>query len=112
MELHDRVDGDVVIIELGGKLFSCDEMKPFQDKVRSYIETNNKRFVIDLKGVISTGSEGLGTLIAAYTTVKKAEGRFILTNIGNVQNLLTLTRLYGVFESYDTFSDAVLAARS
>jgi anti-sigma B factor antagonist len=112
MDLRDRVDGDVVVIELGGKLVSCVELTMFQERVRSFLDMNLKRFVIDLKQVENTGSEGLGSLIAAYTTVKKADGRFVLANIENVHNLLTITRLYGIFESYDSCADALQAARS
>ncbi len=112
MELRDRLDGDVVIIELGGRLISCAELKTFQEKVRSYLGMNKNRFVIDLERVELTGSEGLGSLIAAYTTVTKANGRFVLANIANVHNLLTITKLYGVFEAYDSCSDALRAVRS
>jgi anti-sigma B factor antagonist len=112
MDLRERVEGDVVIIDLGGKLISCVELKSFQQKVRSYLDMNIKRFVIDLQRVENTGSEGLGSLIAAYTTVMKADGRFVLANVGKVNNLLTITRLYGVFEAYDSCSDALKAIRS
>ena len=111
MDLRDRIEGDVVIIDLGGKLISCVELKSFQEKVRSYLEMNMKRFVIDLERVENAGSEGLGTLISAYTTVLKADGKLVLANVGNVHNLLTITRLYGVFEAYDSCSEALRAVR-
>ncbi|HVP06391.1 MAG TPA: STAS domain-containing protein [Candidatus Acidoferrum sp.] len=112
MNLSDRLDGDVAIIDLGGRLVSCEELRVFQDKIRAYLDSDVRRFVIDLSGVENTGSEGLGSLIAAYTSVRKADGRFVLANINNVRNLLTITRLYGVFEAYGSRAEALKAVRS
>jgi anti-sigma B factor antagonist len=112
MNLSDSLDGDVAIINLGGRLASCEELKGFLETIHAYLNSNVRRFVIDLSGVENTESEGLGSLIAAYTSVRKADGRFVLANITNVRNLLTITKLYGVFEAYESRDEALKAVRS
>lgn len=111
MILQDSRDGDVAIIEMGGRLKYCIELRLFQEKIRSYLDQGVRLFVIDLQNAESTGSEGLGALIAGYTTVTKANGKFVLANVSELHNLLTMTKLYHVFEAYPTRADAVWAVR-
>jgi anti-anti-sigma factor len=53
------------------------------------------------------GSVGLGMLISARTAVNGAGGRMVLANITNVENLIAMTRMNTVFESYDSINEAV-----
>jgi anti-sigma B factor antagonist len=48
-------------------------------------------------------SAGLGVLVRAYTTVRREGGELKLLNLtARIQDLLTITKLISVFESFDS----------
>lgn len=109
MKLRDQLEGDVVVIEFGGKIMAGDELTSFHGRVHYYLDLHKKMFVIDMQHVEWMNSTGLGALIAAYTSITKANGRIVLANITNIQNLLNITQLVRVFETFDSRTDAVSA---
>ncbi|NBW94596.1 MAG: anti-sigma factor antagonist [Bacteroidetes bacterium] len=54
-------------------------------------------------------SSGIGTLIGAFTSMKKVDGDVKLAGMKErIKNLFLLTRLLGpVFEEYDTVDEAI-----
>jgi anti-sigma B factor antagonist len=107
MKFDDFLEGDVVIINVAGKIMGGDETTLFHGKIHEYITANKKNIVIDLKSVDWMNSVGLGMLISALTTVKNAGGRLVLANITKIESILTITRLISVFEHYDSRDEAV-----
>ncbi|WP_412063208.1 STAS domain-containing protein [Rubrivirga sp. IMCC45206] len=64
--------------------------------------------VVDLSGVRHMNSSGLGMLIGALTTARNAGGDLRLAAVGErIRALLDVTRLDGVFQSFDTVDAAV-----
>ncbi len=107
MKLKDHLDGEVVIIEFSGKIIPGEELTSFHRRVHFYLDMKKKGFVIDLDKVEWISSAGLGALIGAYASVRKAEGKLVLANVTNVLSLLNLTQLVKVFETFDSRSDAI-----
>ena len=107
MKFNDQLVGDVVILEVSGKIMGGDETTMFHGKIHEYINVNKKSFVIDLANVDWMNSVGLGMLISALTTVKNAGGRLVLAKIDKIESILTITRLISVFEHFDTRDEAM-----
>ena len=107
MKFEDFLEGDVVVIDVSGKIMGGEETTMFHGKIHEYIQQNKKNIVIDLSKVDWMNSVGLGMLISALTTVKNAGGRLVLANISKIESILTITRLITVFEHYDTRDEAV-----
>ena len=65
--------------------------------------------MIDLSKADFMDSSGIGALIGALTTMRKAEGDVKLAGMKDrIKNLFLLTRLLGsVFDDYDSIEDAV-----
>ena len=112
MKLKDHSTDSIVTLELGGKVMVCDELTAFRGKIQYYLDLNRRSFVVDLEHVDWMSSAGLGALVSAYSSVQKVGGRFALANITNIQNLLNVTQLARVFDSYDSRSDALRAVTS
>jgi anti-sigma B factor antagonist len=106
MKVNDRVDGDIVVIEFAGKVIPGEDITAFHRKIRLHLDRHHKSFVIDMGQVEWISSAGLGALIGAYASVRKAEGKLVLANAKSVQSLLHLTRLTEVFEIYDSCDEA------
>jgi anti-sigma B factor antagonist len=111
MKVKDSLEGEVVVISLSGRLMAGEELTTFQGKVHYYLDLNKKQFVVDFDKVEWSSSAGIGALIAAYTSVKKADGKLVLANITNIRNLLNMVHLLKVFTVYDSLKEAMDAVR-
>ena len=111
MKFVDKLQGDIVIMELSGKIMGGDEATLFHGKLHEYFGLNKKNVVVDLTKVDWMNSVGLGMLISALTSTKNSGGRLVLSNIDKIESILTITRLITVFEHFDNL-DAALASFS
>lgn len=107
MKFEDSLEGNIVIIEVSGKIMGGEETTMFHGKIHEYIQLHKNHVVIDLGKVDWMNSVGLGMLISALTTVKNAGGRLVLANISKIESILTITRLISVFEHYDSRQEAI-----
>jgi len=107
MKFEDLLQGDIVILDVSGKIMGGEETALFHGKIHEYLQLNKKNFVVDLSKVEWMNSVGLGMLISALTAVKNSGGRLVLANITRIESILTITRLITVFEHFDSREDAV-----
>jgi anti-sigma B factor antagonist len=69
-----------------------------------------KKIVLNLGEVSYIDSSGLGELVSSYTTASNQGGKVKLLNLQKkVQDLLQITKLYTVFDTYENEADAVLS---
>jgi anti-sigma B factor antagonist len=107
MKFEDSLKGEVVILDLSGKIMGGEETTMFHGKIHEYLDRQKKHFIVDMAKVDWMNSVGLGMLISALTSVKNAGGRLVLANITKIESILTITRLISVFEHYDSREDAL-----
>ena len=108
MHISERVVGDVTILEVAGSLVADEEGPSLKDKVRSLIQGGCKRVLIDLGNVQYMDSSGLGDLVRVFATTKNAGGVLKLMRVTRrLSDLLTITKLVTVFDSYDSETEAL-----
>jgi len=108
MQIEERNVGDVVVLDLKGKvtLGAGDEL--LKDKVNSLVNQGHKKIILNLADVPYVDSAGLGEIVRTYTTVSKNGGSLKLLNLTKrITDLLAITKLLTVFETFDAESDAV-----
>ena len=108
MQIEERNVGDVVVLDLKGKvtLGAGDEL--LKDKVNSLVNQGHRKIVLNLADVPYVDSAGLGEIVRTYTTVSKNGGSLKLLNLTKrITDLLAITKLLTVFETFDAESDAV-----
>ena len=108
MKINERIVGALTILDLIGKLTIDDGAGLLKDKTESLAFQKRTHLIVNLAAVPYIDSGGLGQLVACYTTTKRAGGRLTLVNV-NTKNydLLSITKLVSVFETYDTEQEAV-----
>ena len=109
MLLHvvEKVIGGLMVLDLRGRITLGPETEIIRNKVKNVIETGHKRVILDLGGVSYIDSAGLSTLITCYISARKAGGEVKLLNLTKfVRDLLQITRLSTVFETYDNLEAA------
>jgi anti-sigma B factor antagonist len=108
MQIEERNVGDVVVLDLKGKvtLGAGDEL--LKDKVNSLVNQGHRKIILNLADVPYVDSAGLGEIVRTYTTVSKNGGSLKLLNLTKrITDLLAITKLLTVFETFDAESDAV-----
>jgi anti-anti-sigma factor len=110
MTIAEHIDDSIVTIELTGRL-TADTLEPFQLTVATRLREGGYGFIIDLQNVDYIDSEGLGSLIQAYTSCKKRGAPIVFVHVfGRNLQLLKTTKLLTVFEIYANRLEAHRAA--
>ena len=109
MQLEQRIVDNVAIITVTGDItLSKGGDVLLKDKVQSLLHQGYTNLLIDLSGVSYVDSAGLGELVQTYVTAKNRGGRLRLLNpTKRLKDLLVVTKLLTVFESYDNEAAAV-----
>lgn len=108
MQIKEKIENDTTILTFKGDLLGEPDTTKIREKVHSLVSDGMKKIVIDLGGVNYMNSSGIGTLIAALTTVRNGGGELKLANVGGkVQNLFVITQLIKVFDTYETLDRAL-----
>jgi len=108
MQIEERVVGDVVMLDLKGKITLGEGDELLKDKVNSLVNQGHKKIVLNLAEVPYIDSAGLGEVVRTYTTVSRQGGSLKLLNLTKrITNLLSITKLLTVFETFDSENEAV-----
>ncbi len=109
MQLDERMSGDVTIITVRGDITLNSGMDMMlKDKIQSLLQQGRKRLLLDLGGVAYVDSSGLGQLVQAHVTASRNGGSLKLLNLTKrLKDLLVVTKLATVFDSFDTEAGAV-----
>jgi anti-sigma B factor antagonist len=108
LELNERQAGDVTILDMTGSVRMGEGAVSLRNSIRGLNDEGKKKILLNLAGVKNIDSSGIGELIANYTTISRDGGQLKLLNLTEkVQNLLVITKLLTVFDSYDNEAEAL-----
>ena len=108
MQIEERVVGDVTILDLKGKITLGEGDEALKDKINSLTLQNRRQILLNLEGVPYIDSAGLGEVVRTYTTVSRQGGQLKLVNLTKrIEDLLSITKLLTVFETFDNEADAL-----
>ena len=109
MELEQRIAGDVAIIKVTGDItLNKGGDVLLKEKVQSLLLQDHKSLLVDLSGVSYVDSAGLGGLVQLYVTTKNSGGALKLLNVTKrLRDLLVVTKLLTVFETFDSETSAL-----
>jgi anti-sigma B factor antagonist len=109
MQIEERAIGDVVVLDVKGKITLGEGDELLKDKVNSLVNQGQKKIILNLAGVPYIDSAaGLGEVVRTYTTVRRQDGSLKLLNLTKrITDLLSITKLLTVFETFDSENDAV-----
>jgi anti-sigma B factor antagonist len=108
MQLRERRIGEVTVLDVVGRLTVKDDLGRLKEKVTSLIFKGHKNIVFNLGELSYVDSSGLGELVACHTTAWRGGATVKLANAGHrLQDLLVLTKLLTIFDSYESESAAL-----
>ncbi len=108
MQIEERVVDNVTILDLKGKITLGEGDEALKDKINSLLMQEKKKILLNLADVPYIDSAGLGEIVRTYTTVSRQGGQLKLVNLTKrITDLLMITKLLTVFETFDVESDAL-----
>jgi len=108
MKARVRQVGQVAIVDIEGKITIGEGDMVLRDRVVDLLDKGSHQIVLNLEKVTYMDSAGIGELVACYKRAKEKGGNVKLLNpSGKVLDLLTLTKLEEVFETYRQEQEAV-----
>jgi len=108
IKIEERVVGHVTVLDIVGRLTIDEAAGRLKDKINSLLAQQRTHIIANLGKVPYIDSGGLGELVASYGSVTKANGAMKLLNANSRNhNLLSITRLLTLFESFDSEAEAV-----
>jgi anti-anti-sigma factor len=109
MKIQERSCRDVVILDIEGRMtVEASRDVSVADLVRELLRNGRRHFLVNLEGVSSLDTTGLRDIVEAYITTTRQDGSLKLMHLpSKVREVLAITRLLSVLESFDTEADAV-----
>ena len=108
MQIEQRSAGEVIVLDLKGKMTLGEGDELLKDKINSLLQQGHKKVVLNLEDVPYIDSAGLGEIVRTYTTISRQGGSLKLLNLTKrITDLLSITKLLTVFETYENEADAV-----
>ena len=108
MKIEERTVGSVTILDLKGKMLIGEGDEMLREKINSLVESGKNKVLLNLADVPYVDSAGLGEIVRCYTTVSRKDGKLKLLNLTKrIHDLLAITKLLTVFETYENEEEAV-----
>lgn len=108
MKLSRRIIGGVAVIDVAGRMTGLDSPGQLKAQVIGALVAGEKNIVLNLAQLSFVDSSFIGELVACVLAVTRAGGTLKLACVvRRVQELLHITRLASIIETYDTEHAAV-----
>lgn len=112
MKIEVGEENGVCVIHLGEEI-TCDNHRAFTDRIDNILEEGTMDVILDLSNVNYITSRGLGTIVGAYTVLKRRGGNLILAGANEeVTRSLAITRLDKVLTLVPSRAAALKALRT
>ena len=100
----------VTVVDVAGRITLVEGVGSMRDKISELLKAGKSEILLNLGEVSYIDSSAICELVAAFTSVKNRGGQLKLLNLTKkVEGLLQITKLYTVF---DVFDSEVTAIRS
>ena len=108
LKITNREVGGIMVVNLNGRLTLGDASALLRQSLKDLVDGGKKKIVLNLGDVGYIDSSGLGELVSSFTTVRNSGGELKLANLTQkVNDLLTVTKLYTVFEIHNDEQAAI-----
>ncbi|MGD9608546.1 MAG: STAS domain-containing protein [Desulfovibrionaceae bacterium] len=107
MQLVEKDNGEVAVLELGGRLDS-NTSKVLEDKVMDILGQGKKKMLMDFQGVDYINSTGLRVLLLALQQLKKVSGQLVLCSIKDyMKEVFEISGYTEIFPIYPSQEEAL-----
>lgn len=109
MQIHHKTIADVLIVRPLEKRIDASAAAEFKQKMGEWIDSGNRRIVLNLSEVDFIDSSGLGAIISGFKKIGN-DGRLVVCVVKeSVMSLFRLTRMNRVFDIFASEDEALEA---
>lgn len=110
MKVTERNYGEVTVVDLKGKITIGRGDVVLRETVQKLFDEGHRQILLNLAGVSYMDSAGIGELVACHKRAVEKSGTLKLLNpSGKVYDLLQLTKLDEVFETFTDEKTALVS---
>ena len=103
MRTHERLCGDVVLLDLHGTVAARSVDVDLWARVRTLAQCGHRKLVLNLAHATSSNPFGVSTLLGAMLTARQEGGELKLLNVSHrIDDLAFLVELYDHFEVFES----------
>ncbi|HYM60409.1 MAG TPA: STAS domain-containing protein [Thermoanaerobaculia bacterium] len=108
MKATSREVAGVVIISLQGKIMIGSGDSQLREAITDALNSGKTKILLDMSGVTTIDSSGIGELVGSFTTVTNRGGKLKLLHLpAKLNELLHVTQLITVFEVYESEEEGI-----
>ena len=108
MKATSRDINGVEIVKLEGKITIGAGDQQLREVISGMVNDGKTKILLDMSGVTTIDSSGIGELVGSYTTVANRGGKLKLLHLpAKLNELLHITQLITVFEVYENEQEAL-----
>jgi len=108
MKASSRSVNGVEVIKMDGKITIGSGDQQLREVIGNALASGKTNILLDMSGVTTIDSSGIGELVGSYTTVTNRGGKLKLLHLpAKLNELLHVTQLITVFEVYENEQEAV-----
>jgi anti-sigma B factor antagonist len=109
-EISTREVGDVVVVDLRGRVTIADESAHATDAIRELLRQGRTKILVNLVHVPYIDSLGVGDIVRGFIATERSGGILKLCGVaGRVRAVLVAIQLSGVIESFESEHDALVS---
>ena len=109
LKMDTRTVNEVTVVSVHGRILFGDEANALREYLKKALESTRK-IVLNLSDVTYVDSGGLGMLVGVYSSARSSGADIKLCGLGQrLRDVLQITKLVSVFETYDSEQQAVAA---
>jgi anti-sigma B factor antagonist len=107
-KIEEKHVGNVTVLSIDGSLRFGESDDLLHEHVVRLLSAGKLNIVVNLAAVPYMDSAGLGGVVRCHAAVKRGGGTLKLARLtARLRDLLSITKLLTVFETYDTEEEAV-----
>jgi anti-sigma B factor antagonist len=107
-QIDERAIGDVVILDLRGRMTVSDESKPAADTVRRLLVEGRTNILLNLAHLPFIDSLGIGDIVRGFTATQRAGGTLKLCGVdGRIRAVFAAIHLSEVIDSFESEQEAL-----
>ncbi len=108
MKSQVREVSGVKVVDLHGKITIGSGDVQMRDTITNLVKDGATKIVVNMSGITTIDSSGVGELVGCYTTVTNKGGKLKLSNLTDkINDILTVTQLITVFDVFETEAQAI-----
>ena len=108
MRIEEREREGVCILKIHGDVSEEAHSSLLQDKIQSLAESGSVVVLLDLADCPNIDAAGVGKVVECYQTLSRMKGNLALLHMPErIRELLSITKLLTVFDSFDDEDEAV-----